>query len=573
MRKLLIILTVLISTLVTAQSHYPIKNFLRTNCYGWNLVGDWSWPQSVTDRKIDALASLKLSGIRVSTDSYANKDSFNNIYLFNPERRGFKTDTGIVLLRKKLPGLFVDLCYQNQPYNIQAEYKAAGVKSTVYKHLNDDASLSQSYSELAHDCYVLASRGGRNTNVPDYPLFKSPFWWEPSQIMYKGAAFYDAIEALNESDNQYSNTNPLNGAQLAAMWAAAYDSIKKADPTMLVSTTGIANGDPQIMLDALKWFNANRGGKLAFDIWQQHHYPWAWYMGLSGGLPGELSIIPEIDKVKAACPTGLYSVGEWSWDVHPDSPINAPAHDGYSAEQTRGQAAIRTIFKYSQHGVHDAYWYRTYPDYVKNIDSSGEVFATSALIKQTDDSCHWVRTTVGDYFAQASAFGDYTFSSALRDDSVQVLKFVNPNHPDLYALWTVERITPYTDLRGVSHPAWHERKYDYTLSVSGLRYDLNDDSSGVLLQQPFYGGTVQLSSKPVFVTTTTILPVRDPEPLPPINGKRYHVKVYRLMDGAKVLDKTNADLEQVIKTLPKLTPYVIQYFDNKNFYSKKIIKQ
>lgn len=589
MKKFAIILTAFVCLFAQGQTHYPIKNFLRSNAYGWDFISHYSWSNftNVTNRKQEAIAQMGLTGLRVSSDAYANKDSANKVYLFNPEKRGFQTDSGMVLLRKRIPNLTIDFCYQNQPYNIQAEYAAAGVKSTVYRHYGSDPNLSSSYSEIAHDCLVLASRGGTNANVPDYPLFQSQYWWEPKQVMYKGAGFYNIIEPGNEWDNQYSNVNATTGlyddktpaytgAQYAAAWSAVYDSVKKADPNMLVSTTGIANGNPQIMTDAINWCKTNRAGQLPFDIWQQHHYPWGW--PLKGGLPGELSIIPEIQKVKAACPSCLYSVGEWSWDVNPNSPINAPAHDGYSAEQTRGQVAVRTIFKFSQIGVHDAYWFRLYTDYDPNIDADENPFATSSLLKQLDDSCHIVRTTVGDYFMQTSAFGDYVFSKVVRDDSVQVLKFTKQGAADLYIMWTVERITKYTDAQGVTHPVWNERKYNYNFNAAGTRYDLNDDSSGVLKSQPFYGGSVQLSSKPVFITTFSILPIRDTTGQIPrvVKGIKYHAKVVRLMDGKITNDYTNRyiELEELKKLIPSNQFLVIDYWTDKSDHQHlKIYKQ
>lgn len=567
MKNLAIIL--LFISLTSSAQHYPIKNFLGTNLYSWDLVGHYSYSQNITDRKQQALASLKITQIRLSTDVYANKDTDNLVYRLSPEARGFKMDTGIVLLRKLIPNLTVNLCYQNQPKNIQKEYAAVGERSTVYRHQSSDPGLSSSYSELAHDCAVLAARGGTNINAPDYPLYKQ-LWYEPQQVMYKGQGFYNIIGPENECDNQYSNDKPLNGSQYAAMWAAVYDSVKKIDQNMLVSTTGIANGDPKIMSDAIAWCNLNRGGKLPFDIWEQHHYPWGW--PLSGGLPGELSIIPEIQKVKSACPSCLYSVGEWSWDINPHSPINAPAHDGYSAEQSRGQAAVRTIFKFSQIGVHDAYWYRAYSTYDPNIDSSWNQFETSSLLKQTDDSCHWVRHTVGDYFAQISVFGDYSFSKVLRDDSVQVLKFTKQGGADLYVMWTVERITKYTDSKGVTHPVWNERKYNYQFNASGIRYDLNDDSSGVLKQQPYYPGTVELSSKPLFITTFTILPVQDTTSKPHVIAPEYYdVKVYDFF-GNVIVSKKHADLRKLKADLPTNKFLIIQYWNDKIFKTEKIYK-
>jgi hypothetical protein len=555
------------------QQHYPIKNLLGVNDYTWDNVSHYSYSNftDITNRKQDAIKYIGITRLRLSSDVYANKDDQNASYLFSPERRGFQTDTGIVLLKKKIPGIIINLCYQNQPVNIQHEWSASGKKSTAYIHYGADKNNPASFKEIAHDCYVLAARGGKNINVRDYPLWVSPNWWEPKQTMYKGAAFYDIIEPGNEWDNQYSNDDPFTGAQYAAMLSAVYDSIKKADASMLVSTTGIANGDPKFLTDAIAWCKANRGGQLPFDLAQHHFYPWGW--PLSGGLPGELSIIPEAKKILSAAGNVPLVVGEWSFDTNPNSPINAPAHDGYTAEQTRAQAAIRTILKFAQIGIHSSYWYRLFPSYDPNIDSSWIQFETSYLAKQIDDSNHITIMPVGYYFRQLSTFGDYVFSTALRDDSVQVLKFIKPGAPDLYAMWTVEKMDQFTDGRGVTHPLWKERKYKYVLPVAGMRLDFTDDASGTLAQSPFLEQEVELTSKPFFVTTNIILPLRDTAGISrPFIPELFNVELYDFT-GVLLLKKKGVDLVEFKRQLPRKKYFILKYYNAKKNMTEKIYKQ
>lgn len=511
MKKIAIILTALISTLANAQQHYPIKNFLQAVVHPWDLVagigeGD---QQFKTDQKQNSLVQI-VNGVRIYNDVYASKSADNLTYRLSPEGRGFRTDDAIVSLKAKRP-FNVLYCYQGMPTNFQNEWNAATTKSTVYRRYGSDINSSASYKDISHDLAVLAGRGGQNENVPDYPMFVSAYWWETPQVMYKGAGFYNIIEGGNEWDNRYSNDQPLNGTQYAISWSSMYDSVKKVDPSMRVSTTGLCDALPKTLTDAWAWVNANRGGKFPADFIQVHSYPWGWSLGVSGGLPGELSIIPEVKAMINAANGVPVILGEWSYDIQRDSPMNAPAFSTYTAEQARGLLAVRCLIKFSQIGLHSAYWYRIDQDYFTGDplggnfanDNNGTQFATSALRRQTDDAGHFVRTTVGDEFKQMSVFGDYYYSQSDRDDTVQVHRLTNGSRI-LFAAWRVEKIGVWTDFRGVSHPDYVEIKYNYNFPA-GTLYRLNSDSSGVLLQDHFPGGPLELTSSPVFLSPDPVL--------------------------------------------------------------------
>jgi hypothetical protein len=553
MKKLLTILTALISMASYGQQHYPIKNFLAAVCHPWDItpgIGVYKNHDLLLQRTQNSIVSLRLHDLRLYNDVYACKDTSNLTYRLSPEQRGFPTDEALISLKNKIPGLGILYCYQGMPTSFQKEYNAAGVKSTVYSRYGSDASSSLSYLDIAHDCYVLASRGGRNKNVPDYPLYVG-IWWEPQQVMYKGAAFIDAIEGGNEWDNRYSNDRPLNGMQYAVAWSPTYDSIKKADPSMLVSTTGLCEADPKTLADAWTWVNQNRGGKFPADMIQVHSYPWSWYRGLSGGSPGEYSIIPEVKKMIDAAKGVPVIVGEWSWDIHRDSPINAPAFSSYSAEKSRALLAVRTIIKFSQIGVFKSYWYRINQDYFTGDplggnfanDNNGIQFATSALRRQVDDSGHFVKTTVGDYFTQLNQFGDYSYKdSEVDNDSLQIHRLADPVGRIAYALWTTEIITPWTDWRGVSHPEFTERKINHSLPA-GTTYRFSDDSSGVMQQQHIAAGPVELNSKPfLFVPDPVAIPL--PVHLVTFTAQKINqaaVIKYAVQDASKVEVERSTD--------------------------------
>jgi hypothetical protein len=546
-----ILICLLCSLSCFGQAHYPLNNFLEAVAHPWDItpgIGVYKNHDLLFERTQSSIISLKLTGLRLYNDVYASRDSLT--YRLSPEGRGFQTDEGILSLKSKKPGFDILYCWQGMPTAFQNEWNAAGVKSTTYRRYASDPSSSLSYTDIAHDCYVLTSRGGRNKNVPDYPLFVAE-WWAPAQVMYKGAGIYDAIEGGNEWDNRWSNDRPMTGTQYAIAWSPTYDSIKKADPSMQVSTTGLCEADPKTLIDAWAWVNQNRGGKFPADMIQVHSYPWSWYRGLSGGSPGEFSIIPEVKKMIDAAKGIPVIVGEWSWDVNRDSPINAPAFDNYTAEKSRALLAIRTIIKFSQIGVYKSYWYRINQDYFTGDplggnfanDNNGTQFATSALRRQVDDSGQYVKTTVGDYFGQLTQFGDYSYKDSEADnDSLQIHRLADPIGRVAFALWAPEIITSWTDWKGVSHPEFTQRRIKHTLPT-GTIYRFSDDSSGVMTQEHIAAGPVEINSKPFFF-------VADPAPTPlPVKIITFTVQKiqqsavikYAVQDAAKVEVERSAD--------------------------------
>lgn len=497
------------------NAHYPLKNFLGANLHPWDF-DSLTYPA-----KYKALVDLKATMLRVYSDIYADKDSATGAYILNPEKRGFQTETTFASLKKDAPWVITHICYQNQSLPIKATWTAAGKTSHLDIPYGADRNNPLTFTEIAKDAFVLATRGGSNRNLPDYPILVSSNWWETKQQKVKGKGFYDIIEGGNEWNAWWAGLDGyLSGSQLATAWSAIYDGhkgliknagAKKADKKIMVSNGGVASDRPDILLDVIEWSKKNRGRRpdgnvdLPFDIYQFHCYPSSdgQYSNSRGGLPPELGMIPKVENVvKTANKYGngvRTLIGEWGYDVHPESTQNAPAYSSYSAEQSRAHLAIRAILGFAQAGAWGAEWYRLYQDWPNSIyDNVGEQFATMALLRQMDDSAKIIkRTLVGDYFKQFSQFGNYVFSNAIRNDSVRVLRFTNGSK-EMYAIWAVEKVT--IDSK-TNRPVYVERQGFFELSKKGKLYRFKDDGSGEMSIENFTGDKVAYNAKPVLIVS------------------------------------------------------------------------
>jgi endoglucanase len=505
---------------VANTKYYPLKNFLGVNLHPWDL-DSLTYPA-----KYKALVDLKSTMLRVYSDAYADKDSATGGYMLNPERRGFQTERTFASLKKDAPWVVPHICFQNQSLPIKATWDAAGKRSHLNFPYGSDRLNPETYTEISKDLFVLATRGGRNADLPDYPIYNSPNWWEPRQQMVKGGGFYDIIEGGNEWNAWWAAPDGyMNGTELGFAWSAMYDGHKKtiinagakaADSNITVSNGGVASDRPDILLELTEWSKTHRGsagGKpnLPFDVYQYHCYPSSegQYANSKGGMPPELGMVPKVHAITQAAnkyANGVRTlIGEWGYDVHPESPQNAPAYSNYSAEQSRAHLAIRAILGFAQAGAWSAEWFRLYQDWPNTIyDHVGEQFATMALLRQMDEQAKVItRTLVGDYFKQFAQFGDYVFAEALRNDTLRVLKFKNGTK-EMYALWTVEKVSinPQTN-----RPVYVERKIAYKLNLKGKILSFKDDGSGTMRVDDFRGSNLVCTAKPVFILPEETKPI------------------------------------------------------------------
>jgi hypothetical protein len=509
---------------------YPIKNLLGIDCFGWDLGShpDQANKDARTASLQNGIISTRFQWLRIYCDAGANgqsvyKTADNTAWKFNPDGRGYLTDTYIQQIRANLATLKVNFCYQNLPLNISNEWAPTGARNTQYRHPGTNVALAATWAEKSADEKVIALRGGTNHTGPDYPLYQSPNAWEPVQVMLKGAGLYNRVEGGNEYDNGYSNNpmtgpggtlvNPdapaITGAQYAVVWKASGEAIKQGDPNMEVCTTGVMTENPQILTDALAWYDANNGGVVPFQVYQFHCYPWGWSHGnLASALPPEYNMVPAAKAVVTAANNRCkVCIGEWGYDLHPDSDMGIRPFGTYTGEQIRAYWVVRSLLGFAKEGIESSYYYKMRQDYGKINDTNSTIFITSNLFEDVGDDITITRRFTGDMFRQMSDFGDFVFDSVIVEDSTKrVFKFKNGTQ-ELYAGWTIETITPVV-VNGVNRASFTEVKTNYTFPA-GTKYTIQPGNS--MASSSFAGGSIELSTKPVFVLVGDA-PINPPTP-------------------------------------------------------------
>lgn len=541
----------------TTIKHYPIKNFLKIDAHQWDIA---SHPQQAgkearTAALQNAILSTGITGIRLYSDASVIKDDNNQTFKFNPDGRGYEQDSAIMWLKAKNPNIDILFCYQNAPKNIQAAWGLASKKSTQYRMPNAPADSASSWSMLAKDMAVIAARGGTNKNAPTYPVYVSPSWWDTKQVAFVGSGIYNSIEAQNELDNNWSNTEPLNAQQYCVMWKSVYDAVKKVDPNITVSTTGVMTEDPKILSDAITWSKANNSGTVPFDEYQFHCYPWGWSKNIASALPPEYNMIPAAKKVVAASNGIPCVIGEWGYDLHPESNMGVRPWSNYTGEECRSFLITRSLLGFAATGIAKSYYYREYQDYGLLNDDNATIFETSSLFIK-DDQDKITRRLSGDAFKQLSAYGDFVWDSTLVEDSSKVVYRFTSGTKKLYVGWTVEKVQLVT-INGTNRAQLTEVKLPFDFP-KGIRLEIQAGDS--MLAQSFAGGSITLCSKPIFVLvdsgTPTPAPLPDPTPVPtpiPTPSTTIVKKGYYDYAGKRTYFIIYADF-RIVKTNSKYQP-------------------
>lgn len=427
--------------------------------------------------------------------------------------------------------------------NVSAKLVYTSVLNLMYANNTiSGRSTLNAWDSVARLGYVYAARRGKNANATKHIPFSSVSepWLNNNDSV--GLNTSERVEVMNEPNASWLGyNNYVNGKGLAYAWSKTFDNnktystkfgVKNADTSMSVSTSGLAINTVDLNRAAEVTARQLRGNRPKanvpvqpnywkaktygwtdnpFDVIQFHNYSYTgganqYGAGVNSGIPIEIS--PALQGVKdfvwfrnKYAPWAKVDVGEWGFDLHQSSPMNAPAIGSHSIDEVRGAWSIRTMLMYNVLGVDDAQFYRLF-----SYDSTSIQFSTMSLLRDNGDGT-FSRRLVGNYFAQLSKFGDYYFDSTLRDDSIKVYRFTDGTNY-LHAIWGVENFTNYTNayLMNSEKATFTERTGTYNLPLAtGTHINVNNladegtemNSSNAVVS----GGTypVTFGLKPVFI--------------------------------------------------------------------------
>jgi len=257
--------------------------------------------------------------------------------------------------------------------------------------LGNDRTKPESYKEFAQIFGQLARRYGSimyhsNTLKVD----TLPRWTnDPPNKRLSGLNLPLILEIWNEPDKWW-HTSPvyITAPEYGAMLAACYDSVKAADPKILVAMAGLTNFDLKYLNELDAYFKATRGGVWPCDIINVHHYsnrgnelgkhPPTWLP--SGGVPVELDkdFARAVEVVKFAKARGKKVwVSEFGYDTRAPSQMHVQATGGMNDEQTQAAYLIGAYEAYLKAGFDGCFAF-TMNDELNS--ASGSLFSSCGLL-------------------------------------------------------------------------------------------------------------------------------------------------------------------------------------------------
>lgn len=539
---------------VVNRTASPLSDLFGVVVKPWDIASDYIFPE-----KIPSIVDLGTKRVRLYDDYQLNHDASGNLIF---DHNLWHQTANIKTLKEK--GITTQQCYLD----------------TKYYPFTGDKLNPETYLLLGKDVYAFGVHNKANGD----------------QVK--------TFEVENELNRWYGNfeTDYMDGYQLACMMSVCYDGhgkypnvgMKASGSQAEVSICGLAEAEPYLLYQMMEWSKINRGYRadgtidLPFDIYSFHLYSSleGQRQGTPGGVPPEYAMAEPMRRLNEIrnryFPWLKIHVGEWGWDISPNSPLNAPAFGKYSAQQTSAMWTIRALLSMAENGIDASSYYRIKSDYDALDDSSWMPFATMALlrqesggVKQPDGSYTGLqihRTLTGDYFKQLSEFfnSGWVFDSRV-SASPNVLKFKKGGQ-EVYALWNTENMA-VTD-----RPNFTEVTSTYSFPFSGTIKRFVDDGSGVLSAENYIARTpLTINSKPVFFEPyLTALPIRDRTPLPELPREWFTVKVYNiygLLLYVKQTDDIPAFRRWVQSQMQIQQVNILQYHNAKKSFTEKIIKQ
>jgi lysophospholipase L1-like esterase len=535
------------------SAFHILKNW-NPNFFGWNAVVSQYTDQQNSWNVIDDFPNKFVRG---TITSYIDHGFYGEVFM-DVTAVGGSDDVSYTLWYVYKNGSLINvtstpeylsnsLIGQNRHENVGGSLGlAVGDVLTFYKSQASVNPIFFTYNSLARRntdsahlrsgqaMFTFASRGGKNTSVPNYPV-------QAGQRLLKGTGLYSAVEPSNEPNHWWDNfDNFWNGKTLFYHWNQAYDGskglfansgAKQADTSMMVLASGLATDQPDILHSAIvearrvRGFKANGKIDVPFDAMCLHIYSSAegqYGYGNTGGTPPEQGMLPRCKRLvwlqQHYAPGAQTFVSEWGWDQHPQSPLRAGKYGSYDREAVGAFWMVRAMLTMDAVGIDRSQYFNIMEQWPESFsDANGGQFATMRLMRQPNDANadSIVRSRQGDYLAQLMEFGDYTYSDSIPTSrpGVYAYKYTKADST-IIALWSEEITSIVADTT-----SFVERTGTISLPVPSGNYKIRnfkDDGSAVMGSTTGTStGTLTLNyaAKPVIIQTLTA-----PNQLPTANA-------------------------------------------------------
>lgn len=309
-----------------------------------------------------------------------------------------------------------------------------------------DRETPGSYSEIAGIYKAYAIRyGSRQWPVGSYRIDPAPPRWngDAPQTFKSGLNLVKHIEVGNEVDRWWKIGTPeyMTPREHAAFLIAVFDSIKLADPSMMVVMAGLTNYDTKYLV-SMKSFCDERGRKFPADVVNVHHYsnngnvagaqPPTWLA--NGGCS------PESDRdmvTLSACVAFAKSIGlpcwmtEFGYD-HTVGSQMAPQPIGTNTnEQTVAEWNVRSALEIVRLGAVRAYVF-TIAD---EPNPSAGLFQSCGLLK-SESMAYAPKLAFTEFVRLNSELAGFKYIADESTAKMRVLKWRHPDGRIKFAYWS-----------------------------------------------------------------------------------------------------------------------------------------
>jgi hypothetical protein len=395
---------------------------LGVNSFWWSVLNANS-PSTIIN--LPAFTST-FTGIRMYCDWQTVEPNTKGLNTFAPSHSGsWNIDTALYTLKKN--GIITLFDIKTQAPWMQSTWPNGGNGENIpvmYINYPNIASPS-AYKEQARTAFQIAARYGA-TKVPLSMLTidKTTQWTgDKPNVARTGLNTLSYIECDNERDKWWKGLNAFqNGYQYAANLSAFYDGdlgklgtgygVKTADPNMKVVYAGTADVTPNGFLAAIQWCKDNRGGKLAWNVFNVHDY--------AGRVNPEAGLVNLLPLIKIA---QQYNMPIWltetGYDQQSGSPDQAPAIGSKTTPIVQADWILRTVLWAARNGISRTFIYQDYDGNPGNPT----VYATSGILSTSTPT---QRKPAGDFLAQAKTLmAGFNFVSTNVSNGVTVDVYKN----------------------------------------------------------------------------------------------------------------------------------------------------